>query len=133
MKNISGKTLTLALMILGSVFLTSCSNAIADIQDLVEGEERLSRKDTIDEIKMGIAMNTQVCPGNFEAGMYAIEVVVHREISRDTYIASTVENCKILLTVTPCLGSFSGDALYSTNIYAAVIRACGLEHGEIVL
>lgn len=107
-----------------------CSNVTMDLQEIFTGEERVDRKYTIERMKLGILANIQICPGNQAAGLYAMESVLPHEISRENYIASTVEACSVILSVTPC-GQNISDPLIGTNLYTAIIRSCGLRHGEV--
>ncbi len=126
-----GRSFSLLLLIfLFLAPLFSSCDVVMDVEGALTGEERVNRATALDQFRLAILANGQICPENIGAGFYAMDSVLAGLINQSTYIKSTVDGCSAMLMIAPCGLHADTDTLIGTNLYRAILRSCGLRSGD---
>jgi len=91
-----------------------------------EGEELVKMDEARQSLRTAILINVAVCPAHELAAYYALEDHLSREVRRPFYELKKVEQCSLVLMMTPCTPQAQTDSIYLVNLYIAVIRSCSL-------
>lgn len=113
---------------IGILILTGCSWMGPDEADFFIQGDILSRSQSKTLLGQGIALNTEICPVNYAAGLYATQFVVPSILNASFYEKGSVEYCSFLLTLVPCNLDLNSDTNqdYFVGFYGSILRSCGL-------
>jgi len=117
----------LTMVLLGFVILApfhSCTWMNEGQVELFRNVEVLKRTDTIQNLNSAILLHTQICPENRDNGLYAMNSLISNEVTEAFYSKESVNNCIVTLIALPC-GIFLSSG-YSSNVYGATVKLCGL-------
>lgn len=92
-------------------------------------EDVMTRKQAMGMLGQGIALNTEMCPAHYAAGLYAVNIALPTLLNQSFYNRSSVKTCTFLLGVVPCdidLDATSNPSNF-IGIYGTVVRTCGLQ------
>lgn len=111
----------IALLLLASL---SCSGMGSDEAELFYAGPVVTRSQAKAMLRAGIAVNTQLCPENTNAGYWAIENDVPALLDDTHYDKHSIETCFIVLASASC--GLNPDANQSVflSLYKSLIRLC---------
>lgn len=86
------------------------------------GIDTLNRREAKAQLRLGVAINAQLCPQNQAAAYYAYYYTVPAFLNDTHYRADRIETCMWLLASTPCIPN--QPQTFVVGLYGSVLSAC---------